>query len=316
MKAVQILGDISSPEVATNDSITSPIPKEAEILVRVLAAGVTGDEVLWPEVYKTASRVPGHEVSGVIEALGPDYNGQFRIGQEVVALLAADRGEGQAEYTICFADEIALKPASITHEKAAVLPIPVLTAWQAIMNHGKVAPSAKILVTGASGAVGTVAVQLAIKLVDARVVALASSQNHNTLKQLGVHEVHDYNTPGWEHYIKGVDMVFDTVGGDVLAKTWETVKIDGTIVTVGDPAPKWAFGKGKATESVSHPNVRYTYFIVSPGSHKLSEILEMIAKGLIKPLEVKSFPFQKAELAWVCARQRGRSEKVVITFDG
>ncbi|KAK4946530.1 hypothetical protein LTR10_014382 [Elasticomyces elasticus] len=295
MKAVQILGNFSSPKVATNYSITSPTPKGAEILIRVLASGVTGDEVLWPEVYNTASRIPGHDVSGVIAALGPDYNGPLRIGQDVVALLAPARGEGQAEYTICLADEVALKPSSMTHEEAAALPIPVLTAWQAIMDHGKLANGMTILITGASGAVGTLAVQLSVKLAGANVIALASSPHHSTLKHLGVYEVHDYNTPGWEGNIKDVDMVFDTVGGDILTKTWETVKSDGMIVTVGDPAPEWAFGKD---------------------SQQLSQALEMVGEGFIKPQEVEAFPFGKAALAWDYARQRGRGRKIVVTFGG
>ncbi|CRG91978.1 hypothetical protein PISL3812_09032 [Talaromyces islandicus] len=316
MKAVQLLGDVSSPKITTNDSIPRPIPKGAEILIRVFASGVTGDEVLWPEVYETASRIPGHDISGVIEALGPDYNGPFKISQDVVAFIAANRGEGQAEYTICLADEVALKPTSITHEEAAALPIPVLTAWQAIMDHGKLVNGMRILITGASGAVGTLAVQFAMKLAGANVIALASSRNHSALTQLGVSEVHDYNTPGWEGGIKDVDMVFDTVGGDILTKAWETVKSDGTIVTVGDPAPEWAFGNGKATESVRHPNVRYMHFIVSPDSHKLSQALEMIGDGSIKPLEVESYPFENVELAWKRARQRSRDKKIVITFGG
>jgi NADPH:quinone reductase-like Zn-dependent oxidoreductase len=304
--------------------MATPVPKGAEILVRVLAAGVTGDEVTWPEVYESASRIPGHEVSGIIEALGPEYGGSFEVGQDVVALLTASHGQGQAEYTVCFADELSLKPPAITHVEAAALPIPVLTAWQAIVDHGKLAAGMTVLVTGASGAVGTLAVQLAQKVVVVgggnaapKVIALASSKNHDRLKQqFGVHEVHDYDTPGWEGNIKNVDLVFDAVGGDVLTKTWETVKSNGTIVTVGDPAPEWAFdGKVKPKEAVSHPEVRRVYFIVRPDSHRLSQALEMVGEGAIKPLEVESFPFEKAELAWEGARQRRRNKKVVITFD-
>ncbi|ERS96178.1 NADPH2:quinone reductase [Sporothrix schenckii 1099-18] len=319
MKAVQILGDASSPKIVTTDSIAIPSLKGAEILIRVLASGVTGDEVLWPEVYETTSRIPGHDVSGVIAAFGPHYNGPLAVGQDVVALLAADRGQGQAEYTICLADEVALKPDSITHEEAAALPIPVLTAWQAVVDHGKLTAGTtgmRILITGASGAVGMLAVQFAIRLADANVIALASSRNHRTLKQLGVQDVdlHDYNTPGWEANIKDVDVVFDTVGGDVLRKTWETVKSDGIIITVGDPAPAWAFGGGKAPESADYPDVRYMHFIVSPDSHTLARALEMIGDGSIKPLEVESIPVEKADQAWERARQRGRSKKIVITF--
>ena len=318
MNAVQILGDASSPYIATNDSIPRPIPQGAEILIRVLASGVTGDEVLWPEVYKTASRIPGHEICGIIEALGPDFDGPLVIGQDVVALIAADRGGGQAEYTICFADEVAVKPASasLTHGEAAALPIPALTAWQGLMDHGRLAAGMRVLVTGAAGAVGQLAVQLATKVAGAHVIALASHRSHGALRQLGVCEVHDYNDPDWERNIDGVDLVFDTVGGDVLAKTWETVKSDGTIVTVGDPAPKWAFERSKAaTESVSRPDVQYMYFIVRPESERLSQVLDMIGKGLIKKLDVDSFPFGKAQLAWECAKQKKRrSKKIVITF--
>ncbi|KIW21076.1 hypothetical protein PV08_01655 [Exophiala spinifera] len=323
MRAVQILGDASSPRITTNSSVATPVPKGAEILVRVLAAGVTGDEVTWFEDY-SAPRIPGHEVSGIIEALGPEYGGPFEVGQEVVALLtAASHGQGQADYTVSFAEELSLKPPAITHAEAAALPIPLLTAWQAIVDHGKLAAGMTVLVTGASGAVGTLAVQLAQKLgvvgganAGPKVIALASSRNHDRLKQqFGVHEVHDYDTPGWEGNIKDVDLVFDTVGGDVLTKTWETVKSNGTIVTVGDPAPEWADGKVKPKESVSHPEVRPVYFIVRPDSHRLSQALEMVGEGAIKPLEVESFPFEKAELAWERARQRRRNKKVVITFD-
>ncbi|OAA56266.1 Alcohol dehydrogenase superfamily, zinc-type [Niveomyces insectorum RCEF 264] len=316
MRAVQITGNAASPKVAMNLSVAKPIPKGSEILIRVCAAGVTGDEVLWPELYKSPSRIPGHDVSGVVHDLGLAYNGPLKIGQDVVALLAAGRGEGQADYTICFDDEVALKPASLTHKEAAALPIPLLTTWQAIVDHGKLTAGTRVLVTGASGAVGTLAVQLAMRLAGANVIALASSDHHGALKQLGVDEVQDYNTPGWNSNIKDVEVVIDTVGGDILAKTWETVKSDGTIVTVGDPPPEWAFGRGIASESVRRPNVRYVHFIVRPDSHMLSQALEMVGKGVIKPLDVESFRFENAELAWERARQRRRSKKVVITFEG
>lgn len=318
MKAVQILGDATSPKIATTESIARPVPQGAEILLRVRAAGLTGDEVLWPEVYASESHIPGHDVSGVIEALGPDYKDSLKTGQDAVALLMGDRGHGQAEYAICLADEVALKPSSVTHETAASLPIPALTAWQAILDHGKLAaagPGMRVLVTGASGAVGILAVQLAMKLAGANVIALASARHHGALQQLGVSEVHDYNTPGWQGNIKDVDMVFDTVGGDVYKKTWETVKSDGIIVTIGDPAPDWAYDKSKvAPESVAHPNVRYKHFIVVPNAQQLSQALDMIGEGSLKPQDVESFSFEKAELAWERARQRGRGKKVVITF--
>lgn len=126
-----------------------------------------------------------------------------------------------------------------------------------MFDHGQAQPHMRVLVTGASGAVGSSAVQLLNMLAGVHVIALASSRNHSMLRELNAHRVFDYNSPSWESRIKYVDLVFDSVGGDVLAKSWETVKDDGTIITVGDPAPAWAFGSGPAAESTDRPGVRY-----------------------------------------------------------
>lgn len=316
MKAVQILGDVSSPRVATNYEMTKPIPKNAEILIQVHAAGVTGDEIIWPEPYSRATRIPGHDISGVVSEIGPDYNGPLEVGHEVFALISTDRGEGQADYVICLANEVALKPKSISFEEAAALPIPLLTAWEALSDHGEIKADTRVLVTGASGAVGILAVQLAKMQFRAHVVALASSRNHETLRKMGADEVFDYNAVGWETHIRNVDLVFDTVGGEVLEKTWEVVQNNGAIVTVGDPAPSWAFGQGEAVESADHPGVRYKHFIVTSNAERLGQCGEMIDAGSVKPLMVKAFPFEDSAKAWAYARERSRGHKVVIDFLG
>ncbi|KAF4453174.1 Reticulon-4-interacting protein 1 like protein, mitochondrial [Fusarium austroafricanum] len=313
MKAVQILRDVSSPKIAINYSMAKPEPLKSEILVRVHAAGVTGDEIMWSELYKTPSRIPGHEISGTIAAFGPEYSGSLKIGQEVFAFLAAGRGEGQAVYAVCSDAEIAPKPASLSYTEAAVLPIPLLTALEA-MDYGNTTSDSKVLLTGASGAVGQQFLQLVKQKAGAHVIALASTRNHDMLLQLGANEVIDYAVPDWQKGIHDVDFVFDTVGGDVLTKTWETVKSDGTIVTVGDPAPAWAFGREKAAESLTYPDVRYNYFIVSPNEKRLREVAQMFDEGVMKPLAVKTYPFDQAVEAWEHARQRGRAYKVVIEF--
>lgn len=314
MKAIQVLGDTSTPRVIFNNSMEKPTPRNVEILVKVHAAGITGDEILWPELYSTATRIPGHEISGTVTATGPDYHGPMQVGQEVFALIAADRGEGQAEYAICLADEVAPKPASLSYEEAAALPIPFLTAWEAIVDHGNAKPGMRVLITGASGAVGTVAVQIATNLAGCHVTALASSRNHDSLRRLGSREVVDYNDAHWEKYVIDMDLVFDTVGGEILTKTWETVKGDGTIITVGDPPPPWAFDRGEAAESVSLPGVRYKHFIVSPSSERLARLSGMLDDGSMEPLAVKLFPVGEAEQAWAYARLRNRGPKVVVNF--
>ncbi|RBR26989.1 uncharacterized protein FIESC28_00257 [Fusarium coffeatum] len=314
MKAVQILGDASSPKIAIKNSIAKPNPTNANILIHVHAAGITGDEVTWPEVYQTPTRVPGHDISGTIASFGPDYDGPLTIGQYIFAMIAADRGEGQAEYVVCKPDEVAPKPISLSHTEAAVLPIPALTAWEAITEHSTVTSEMRVLVTGASGSVGRLYVQLVKHLTGAHVIALASRRNHDLLKTLGANEVIDYTSFDWERSVKNVDLVFDTVGGEVLSKTWGTVKPDGSIITVGDPAPAWAFTDEKASESLRYPGVKYKHFILSPNAKRLAQVGSMVDEGLLKPLVVKTFPFEQGVEAWDHARQRGRDYKVVIEF--
>lgn len=314
MKAVQITGSAAAHQVTFNESLPRPEPKGAEVLIKVYAAGITADEATWPELYETTSRIPGHDISGVIAALGPDYDGSLSVGDQVYAMLGAARGQGQAEYTVALAGEVALKPTTLSHAEAAALPIPALTALEAILIKAKIKHGAKVLVTGASGAVGVMLVQLASKLLKCNVIALASPRNHEYLRQLGASKVVDYNATGWEHSIHAVDAVFDTVGGDVLAKTWSTVESNGAIITVGDPAPAWAFGMGQPEELKDHPNVRWGHFIVSPHSDTLVKVAELIDEGTITALKIKAFPAKNAAEAWEFGGQRGKSGKAVLEF--
>ncbi|KAF5724638.1 reticulon-4-interacting 1 like mitochondrial [Fusarium mundagurra] len=312
MKAVQILGDMSSPKLTINHSMEKPEPVNSDILVRVHAAGVTADEVMWGETYRRPTRIPGHDISGVISAFGPDYSGPLKVGQEVFAFLSAHTGEGQADYVVCTPDEVALKPASLSHAEASALPIPVLTAWE-VLDYADVHVGTRVLVTGASGAVGQQFVQIVKHLTGAYVIALASETNKHLLGDVP-DKIVDYKTPNWEDSVKDVDVVFDTVGGEVLARTWETVKPDGMIITIGDPAPSWAFGGDEPPESLSQPGVKYKYFIVSPNVERLGQVARLFDEGVIKPLAVKTFPFEQGVEAWEDARQRGKGYKVVIEF--
>ncbi|EFQ32761.1 zinc-binding dehydrogenase [Colletotrichum graminicola] len=314
MRAIQVLGSKTSPEIFLNQSLPKPAPQKSGILIQVTAAGVTGDEILWPELYETPSRIPGHELSGTISELGPEYRGSLVVGQEVFAFTAADRGQCHAEYAICSANEVAPKPASISHLEAAALPIPLLTAFEAILDHGKVRPGIRVLVRGASGAVGRIGVQLVARLVESHAIALASLKNHDAVRNLGADEVIDYASTSWESKVDAVDVVFDTVGGTVLKKSWQTVKEDGLIVTLGDPPPPWAFQDCRPDEASSRPNVRYKYFIVAPNAERLRQASEMIDAGSLRPFMVKSFGYEEAQNAWAYARQRCREKKAVICF--
>ncbi|KAL6797235.1 NAD(P)-binding protein [Trichoderma sp. SZMC 28013] len=315
MKAVQILGNQNDHHIILSDTLPRPSPTGQQVLIKVHAAGITADEVIWPELYASSSRVPGHDISGTVDALGPQYSGSLSLGQSVYAMIDADAPQGgQSEYTIAMPNEIAAIPSSISHAQAAALPIPALTAWEAIFKRANLDKGSKILVTGASGAVGVMLVQMAKKLLNAEVVGLASSSNHAMLAELGADQLLDYNNINWQDEIHGVDAVFDTVGGETLTKTWNTVKETGIIVTVGDPAPKWAFGRGQPEELQNHPEVKWLHFILSPDSDALSRVASLIDDGTLKPIPIVAFEVEEAVEAWKFAAQRGRKGKAVIKF--
>ncbi|KAK4072917.1 uncharacterized protein Triagg1_5594 [Trichoderma aggressivum f. europaeum] len=315
MRAVQILGSQNDHRIILSDTLPRPSPTGNQVLIKVHAAGITADEIIWPELYASSNRVPGHDISGTIDALGPQYSGPLSLGQSVYAMIDAEAPQGgQSEYAIAMPNEIAVKPSSISHAEAAAIPIPALTAWEAIFKHSNLDKGCKILVTGASGAVGVILVQMAKKLLNAEVIGLASSSNHAMLAKLGTDQVLDYNNADWNEKIHGVDAVFDTVGGEILSKTWTTVKGTGIIVTVGDPAPNWAFGRGQPEELQNHPEVKWLHFIVSPDGDALSRVASIIDDGTLKPIPVVAFEVEEAVEAWEFAAQRGRKGKAVIKF--
>lgn len=315
MKAIQVTGDKSNPKITLTDCVPKPAPTGTQVLLKVHAAGITADELTWPELYASPARIPGHDVSGVVDALGPEYSGALAVGDEVYAMLRASAEQGgQAEYVVAAADEVCLKPRSTSHAQAAGLPIPVLTAWEAIHTHAKLERGCRVLVTGASGAVGLMLVQLARLELGAETVGLASPRNREALLNLGVSKVVDYNLPNWEDDVGDVDVVFDTVGGQTLARAWKTVKNGGAIVTVADPPPPWAFGGGEPDELKDHPGVKWVYFVVTARAEPLEKAASLLDEGAMEPIPVKVFgPGQGLE-AWKYAAQRGREGKAVLQF--
>ncbi|EHK18633.1 uncharacterized protein TRIVIDRAFT_50895 [Trichoderma virens Gv29-8] len=315
MKAIQILGSQDDHNVILSNSLPRPIPTGNQVLIKVHAAGITADEIIWPELYASPNRVPGHDISGTVESLGSQYEGPLSLGQNVYAMIDAEAPQGgQAEYVIAMPNEIAIKPSSISHAEAAAIPIPALTAWEALFKRTNLDHGSKILVTGASGAVGVMFVQIAKKLLSAEVIALASTSSNTMLAELGANQVVDYNNLNWHQGIHDVDAVFDTVGGEILTKTWSTVKKSGIVVTVADPAPKWAFGRGQPEELQDHPEVRWLHFILSPDGDTLSRVASLIDDGTLKPIPVVAFEAERAIEAWKFAAQRGRKGKAVLEF--
>lgn len=264
--------------------LPQPQPAAGEVLIRVHAAGVTPTELGW---YPTTQAkdgtprkgaVPGHEFSGVIAALGQNTSG-FEVGQEVYGLNDWFAAGATAEFCVTQSTSIAPKPATLTHEEAATVPIGALTAWQGLLERTKIQRGERVLVHAAAGSVGVFAVQLA-RLHGAYVIATASSRNLKLVAELGAVEVIDYQASRFEEQTEKVDVVFDGVGGETLDRSWGLLKPSGRLVTIVDDRDKDAF------------------FIVEPNQKQLIEVSKLLDAGKMKTLVGAVVPLTEASSAY------------------
>ncbi len=290
MKAM-IVNDARNGPVLIESVLPQPQPGVGELLIRVRAAGVTPSELLWSPTTHTkdggarARAVPGHEFSGIIAAVGKGAAG-FALADEIYGLNDWYADGATAEFCLTQPQNIAPKPKSLTHELAASVPIGALTAWQGLFTRAKLQSGERVLIHGAAGAVGLFAVQLA-NLHGAHVIATASAQDAEFVKQLGADEVIDYKTSRFEDQVKNVDIVFDGVGGDTLARSWAVLKSSGRMVTIA--------ADGEAT---TDQRVKDAFFIVEPDQHQLVEVARLLDAGTLQAFVSAIFPLQDAAIAY------------------
>jgi NADPH:quinone reductase-like Zn-dependent oxidoreductase len=290
MKVVRL-----SPSGLIFDEASRPVPGPGELLIRVHAAGVTPTELGWyPTLHQKSGEprsgaIPGHEFSGVVETSGDEVFGMndwFRDG-------------ATAEYCVAPASAVAPKPARLSYEEAASAPIGALTAWQGLFARAKLQAGERVLVHGGAGAVGIWAVQLA-RIHGAEVAATASAHNTDFVKSLGAGEVIDYRTARFEDRGK-FDVVFDTVGGEVLERSWSVVKRPERMVTIAAGA-----------EATTDPRVKQAFFIVEANGSQLAEIGNLLEAGTLKPVVDVVAPFSRAVDAYEGKVTKHGRGKVVI----
>jgi NADPH:quinone reductase-like Zn-dependent oxidoreductase len=238
------------------DEIPPPQPGPGQVLVRVHAAAITRDELEWPTDRLPA--IPSYELSGVVAEDGDGVS----AGTEVVALTPFDRDGVAADYALVPAEVLAPKPPTLPHVQAAALPMTGLSAWQALVVHGRLQPGERVAVTGAHGGVGHVAVQLA-------------RSRGATVVEEG----------------RPCDLLFDTVGGDALARAAEPA---GRVVTIAAEAPG------------AH------YFVVEPDRGQLLELARLVDAGELRPEIDSVFPLAQAREAFARSAARGKHGKVVL----
>ncbi|KUN81056.1 NADPH:quinone reductase [Streptomyces bungoensis] len=285
-----------------------PYPHAAEndVIVRVHAAGFTRGELDWPATWtdragrdRTPS-VPGHELSGVVVELGYGTTG-LSVGQRVFGLADWTRNGTLAEYVAVEARNLAPLPADIDHTAAAALPISGLTAWQGLFDHGRLTTGQTVLIHGAAGGVGSIAVQLA-REAGARVIGTGRACDRDRALALGVDTFIDLQTETLEHAGEA-DVVFDVIGGDILDRSATLVRAGGTLVSIVMP-PKVRPKDGRAV-----------FFVVEPDRARLADLATRLRDGRLQPFVGTVRPLAEAPTAFAPGKRTPGKTIIRVTED-
>ncbi len=274
MRAVRI-HNYGGQEQMVLESIAVPKPAAGEVLIKVHAAGVNPVDWKIREGY-LAEVIPhtlpltlGWDFAGEVAAVGKSVE-KWRVGDAVYAHSDLSKNGAYAEYIIVSADEIAPKPKTLNWKKSAAVPLVTLTAWQALNDIGQMKQGDRVLIHAGAGGVGIAAIQLA-KQAGATVYTTASSRNIEFLKSLGADEVVDYTRQDFSK-LADLDIVFDTMGGEVLEKTWATLKKGGCLISIAEIPNQ---------ELAAKHEVNANFCFVQASSGKLSEISNLIDSGYV-----------------------------------
>ncbi|MGV0820867.1 NADP-dependent oxidoreductase [Martelella sp. AMO21009] len=307
MKAIRI-HDFGAPEVLKLEQLERPVPAAGEVLVRVLAASVN------PVDWKIRSGnygaigeddlpiIPGRDICGEIVAVGEDV-GHFSPGDRVFAFLDMARG-GYAEYVAVPAEELAAVPQSLSAEEAAAVPLAGITAWQGLFDHGGLEEGQRVLVHGGGGGVGHLAVQIA-KAKGAWVATTVSPEDVVFARKLGADRVIDYKSELFEGILDPVDMVFDLVGGETRARSFQVLKEGGILVsTLGEPDG----------ETASKFNIRTAGYMARPNAAQLAEIADLIERRKLRVCVQQTLQLSEAAKAHEVLENQHTQGKVVLSI--
>ncbi|MBS0358534.1 MAG: NADP-dependent oxidoreductase [Proteobacteria bacterium] len=307
MKAVRIHSH-GGPEVLTYEDVPVPNIQSDELLIRVHAAGVNPiDYKVRQGIFRDDRKLQfpmilGWDFSGEVAAVGSSIK-NFKAGDLVFGHPSMMRQGAYAEYIAVKENEIALKPKALDHIYSSVIPLSALTAWQALFDEANLSANQKVLIHAASGGVGHLAVQLA-KWKDAYVIGTASKNNKNFLLNCGIDEFIDYNETEFDKVLKNIDVVFDTLGGDVQMKSWPILKREGFLISIVDPNQIEAMSK--------RYDVHGKCFVVTSNYQELTKIAALVDEGYLAPYLETTFPLAEAAEAHRLIEQKHVRGKIAL----
>lgn len=299
MKAA-VFKSYGPPEVLTIENVEKPTPKDDEVLVRVYASSVNPAEWygmtglflarIGNGLFKPKDIRLGADFAGVVEAVGANVT-QFKPGDEVFG----GRSGAFAEY-VCVRENLALKPANITFEEAGGVAIAGLTALQGLRDHGKLITGQKVLINGASGGVGTFAVQIA-RALGAEVTAVCSSGNVKLIRSLGADHVIDYTKEDFTRNGKEYDLLLDVAGSRRWREYKRVLKPNSTVVIVGGPKSNRIIGPLthiiKMRVASWRASQKVIFFVANFNHNDLVALKDMMETGQVKPVVERTYPLER-----------------------
>ncbi|MFB4300459.1 NADP-dependent oxidoreductase [Actinomadura sp. NTSP31] len=298
------------PEVLEVVDTERPVPLPAEVLVRVRATAVNPvDAYIRSGSFPLLGDPPftlGWDVSGIVEEVVPGVT-RFEPGDEVYGMPLFPRAaNAYAEYVVAPSRQIARKPASLSHVEAAALPLVGLTAWQGLVDAAGVREGDRVLVHGAGGGLGHVAVQIA-KARGAHVVATASAGKHAFVRSLGADEVIDYRAADFTEATGGLDVVYDAVGGGYGERSLRVLRPGGFLVTAVDREDTALAAAAAAAGR------RFTGITVEPDHTALEALTALVEEGLLRPHVSQVLPLDAAAKAHELVESGRTQGKIVLT---
>ncbi len=301
--------------------IDKPVVKDDEVLVRVHAAsihigdsyGMRGVPYLLRPVFslsRAKNRVPGTDIAGTVEAVGKSVT-QLRPGDEVFGWCKG----AFAEYVSASEDALALKPANLTFEQAGAVGVSAFTALQALRDQGKVQPGQRVLITGASGGVGTFAVQIA-KSFGAEVTGVCSTRNVDMVRSIGADQVIDYTQEDFTRNGQHYDLILDNVGNHSLSDTRRPLTPTGTLLANGAAVSGWVGGLGRPAKAfVLSLFVRQQGrpFVSLPNKEDLATLKELAEAGKVTPVIDRTYPLSETHEAMAHVGEGHAQGTTIIT---